>query len=444
MRGTGGCAHTSGVGGVVKGAGAPVCGSVPQLMEPAEELELLRRFRRDLHRIPELDRDVPRTLAYIERVLAGLACEVAHPCPGCVCAHFDLGRTDCVAIRADIDALPIAEQTGCSFASEHPGRMHACGHDAHMAMALTCAVWVDRALRERPELLAHNVLFVFQPAEETTGGARSVCESGVFARYGARAVFGFHVWPDLPAGIVASRPGALLARSSETHVRIFGRSLHIAKTLGLSDTELADAGLAAARFAAGTRELMGRLAQDEPCICMFGQLRAGTVCNAVAGRAELAGSLRVFSEAMFDRARAELRALLDEVCAACGCTGEISFAEGYPAVANDDKLFARAEAALSGLARVEQPLLIAEDFSFYQRHLPGVFFLLGVGEPAVGTADGPGCGRGLLVDAGVEGADADADFLGYARSGLHTSTLMFDERILSVGVATYRRLLMGL
>lgn len=444
MQGTDGCTHASGVGGVAKGAGAPGCGAAPQLMEPAEELELLRRFRRDLHRIPELDRDVPRTLAYIERVLAGLACEVTRPCPGCVCAHFDLGHTDCVAIRADIDALPIAEQTGCSFASEHPGHMHACGHDAHMAMALTCAVWVDRALRERPELLAHNVLFVFQPAEETTGGARSVCESGVFARYGARAIFGFHVWPDLPAGVVASRPGALLARSSETHVRIFGRSLHIAKTLGLSDVELADAGLPAARFAAGTRELMGRLAQDEPCICMFGQLQAGTVCNAVADRAELAGSLRVFSEAMFDRARAELRALLDEVCAACGCTGEISFAEGYPAVVNDDELFARAEAALPGLARVEQPLLIAEDFSFYQRCLPGVFFLLGVGEPTAGADGAAAFDGGLQADAAASCADADAGFLGYARSGLHTSTLMFDERVLSAGVGTYRRLLLNL
>lgn len=444
MREADGCAHTSGVGGVAKGAGAPGCGAAPQLMEPAEELELLRRFRRDLHRIPELDCDVPRTLAYIERVLAGLACEVIRPCSGCVCAHFDLGCTDCVAIRADIDALPIAEQTGCSFASEHPGRMHACGHDAHMAMALTCAVWVDRALRERPELLAHNVLFVFQPAEETTGGARSVCESGVFARCGARAIFGFHVWPDLPAGTVASRPGALLARSSETHVRIVGRSLHIAKTLGLSDTELADAGLAAARFAAGTRELMGRLAQDEPCICMFGQLRAGTVCNAVAGQAELAGSLRVFSDAMFDRARAELRALLDEVCAACGCTGEISFAEGYPAVVNDDELFARAEAALPGLARVEQPLLIAEDFSFYQQCLPGVFFLLGVGEPTAGADGAAACEGGLRADAGAPCAAADAGFLGYARSGLHASTLMFDERVLSAGVGTYRCLLLNL
>lgn len=425
-------------------AGAAGLDPACALMEPAEELELLRRIRRGLHRIPELDREVPRTLAYIERVLAGLACELIRPCPGCVCAHFDLGRADCVAIRADIDALPIAEQTGCSFASVHAGRMHACGHDAHMAMALTCAVWVDRVRRTRPELLVSNVLFVFQPAEETTGGARSVCESGVFARFGTRAVFGFHVWPDLPAGTVASRPGPLLARSSETHVSIAGCSLHIAKTLGLSDVELADAGLAAARFVAATRELMGRLAQDEPCICMFGELRAGTVCNAVADRAELAGSLRVFSDAMFDRARAELRVLLDEVCAACGCTGAIFFADGYPAVVNDRALFACAEALLPGLVRVEQPLLIAEDFAFYQRCLPGVFFLLGVGEPAAGTDGGPGCARGLLVDAGVEGADADEGFLGYARSGLHTSTLMFDERILSAGVATYRRLLMGL
>lgn len=102
------------------------------------ELQELRRYRRDLHRIPELDFDLPQTIAYIEGVLAPLACEVTHPCPSCVCAFFDagVGAAHATAIRADMDALPIAEATGAAFASTHPGKMHACGHDGHMAMAL--------------------------------------------------------------------------------------------------------------------------------------------------------------------------------------------------------------------------------------------------------------------------------------------------------------------
>ena len=124
------------------------------------ELQELRRYRRDLHRIPELDFDLPQTIAYIEGVLASLACEVTHPCPSCVCAFFDagVGATHATAIRADMDALPIAEATGAAFASSHPGKMHACGHDGHMAMALAAATYVDRTIREQPGSLKRNVL----------------------------------------------------------------------------------------------------------------------------------------------------------------------------------------------------------------------------------------------------------------------------------------------
>ena len=222
------------------------------------ELQELRRYRRDLHRIPELDFDLPQTIAYIEGVLAPLACEVTHPCPSCVCAFFDagVGAAHATAIRADMDALPIAEATGAAFASTHPGKMHACGHDGHMAMALAAATHVYRTIRERPGAMRRNVLFVFQPAEETTGGAKTVCESGVFERYGVDRIFGFHVWPDLPAGMLTSCSGPLLARSSETHIHIHGTSIHIAKTYGVPVEESHDAALAAAKFLVAERELM--------------------------------------------------------------------------------------------------------------------------------------------------------------------------------------------
>lgn len=428
---------------------------------PASDLDLLRRFRRDLHRIPELDFDLPRTIAYVEGVLSGLSCEVTRPCPSCVCAFFDRRGSDApagdpaqgsaTAIRADMDALPITEATGAPFASTCPGHMHACGHDTHMAMALTAAVWVDRQLREHPGGLPRNVLFVFQPAEETTGGAKTVCDSGVFERYRVDRIFGFHVWPDLPAGTVASRPGPLLARSSETHITIHGASTHIAKTYGVDDAHSRDAMLAAARFVVRERELMARLGEDEPCICKFGQLEAGTVCNAVAGEARIAGSLRVFSEEMFARAKAEISRLLETCCAETGCTGEVHFAEGYPPVRNDERLYGLAAAALDGedgapaLARVPEPLLIAEDFAFYQQHLPGVFFLLGVGEPATGEGAPVPSGRAMPADVRRRAASAlgsdERDVQPYATSALHTATLMFREELLLPGVATYRRLL---
>lgn len=378
-------------------------------VEGQELLDELTRYRRDLHRIPELDDDLPRTIAYVRSVFSGLSCDVLEPCKGAVCAFFDLGRAETVAIRADMDALPIDEASGAAFSSEHPGRMHACGHDGHMAMALAAATWVDRVVRgaggtTKAEQLPRNVLFVFQPAEETTGGAKRVCESGVFERYRVARIFGMHLWPDLPAGSLASRPGPLLARSSETTITFHGVSSHIAKW-----RDGRDALGAAARFVVGSKWLSRKLEQDEPFLLRFGHMTAGTVRNAVAGQARVEGSLRVFSDDMFARAQDEVRALALTAADEEGCTFDLHFSEGYPPVVNDGTLFGEAAQALPELERVPDPLLIAEDFAFYQRYLPGVFFLLGTG-------------------TGIP---------------LHADTFNFDERVLLRGVRAYQRLLLG-
>lgn len=428
------------------------------------DLERITTFRQDLHRIPELSFDLPETIAYVRGVLEPLSCEVTSPCESCVCAFFDVdaacGRpsltTPTTAIRADMDALPIVEQSGVGFCSTKPGHMHACGHDGHMAMALAAACWVDEALAQVRAQdagadagaadtssadsaaagcpLPRNVLFVFQPAEETTGGAKNVCESGVFERYGADRIFGFHVWPDLPAGVVATRPGPLLARASETTLAIHGTSSHIAKS-----TEGHDALLAGAHFLTEVEDLMQLLGETEPCLLKFGHMTSGTVRNAISAESVIEGSLRVFSDEMFDRAREGVKVCAQEACERYGCTYDLHFSEGYPPVVNDRKLFALAQAALGeinagaeerargiggasigedvaagyvkmhgdGLATIPTPLLIAEDFAFYQRHLPGVFFLLGTG-------------------TGIP---------------LHSDTFRMSERILLRGLATYRALL---
>ena len=154
-------------------------------------LERLTRFRRDLHRIPELDFDLPETTAYVRRVLETLDCDILSPGGTGLCAWFDAGKASSVAFRADMDALPITEQPGAAFASQHPGKMHACGHDGHMAMMLEFAHYVNDVKAQ----LTKNVLLVFQPAEETTGGAhlriRDLCGKAGGGDLGLPSVAGF-------------------------------------------------------------------------------------------------------------------------------------------------------------------------------------------------------------------------------------------------------------
>ena len=180
--------------------------------------------RRALHRVPELDKDLPYTISYLREKLEGLKCKVFSPMPGAVCAFFDFGAKEAIAFRAEADALPIVERTNVSYASRHLGRMHACGHDGHMAILLELA----RRLSVK-EGLRYNVLLVFQPAEETTGGARDICKTGLFKLYKVQAIFALHLWPGLEAGVIGCRKHEMMARTCEVKVDIYGKTTHIAK-----------------------------------------------------------------------------------------------------------------------------------------------------------------------------------------------------------------------
>ena len=184
-------------------------------------MKTLSEDRRALHRIPETGCRLPETAAYLRGALAEMPCTLLAPWEDAVCAYFDLGKDETVAVRSDMDALPVTERTGLPFASAHPGRMHACGHDGHMAMVLGLARRLA-AGEVRPQ---RNVLLIFEPAEETTGGAAPICATGLLERYHVTRVFGMHLWPELPAGVIASRAGAMMSRSCELTVEITCRGL---------------------------------------------------------------------------------------------------------------------------------------------------------------------------------------------------------------------------
>lgn len=330
--------------------------------------------RRALHRIPELDRKLPETTAYVEKVLRGLPCQVAAPIPGAVCAFFDAGKPDTVAFRADMDALPVTEETGLPYASCHPGRMHACGHDGHTAMALALAELAARRLRELP----HNVLFLFQPAEETTGGAQELCGTGILERHRTLRIFGLHLWPGLPAGTVWTRPGPLMARSSEVTLHAAGKSVHLSRA-----EEGRDALWAACLFLRRAYRLAETL-PGERRVLRFGRMVSGSVRNAVSDRTELLGSLRSFDDRTFEAMKAGLREIAEQTAAETGCALDLAISSGYPPVRNSEELYQTVCRALGDDAPglVQTPSLAAEDFSYYQQHLPGLFCWLGVGDTA--------------------------------------------------------------
>ena len=328
--------------------------------------------RRALHRIPELDSQLPETVSYLRSVLEPLSCRCTSPISGSVCAFFDAGRPETVAFRADLDALPVQECTGLPYASAHPGQMHACGHDGHTAMALALAEYVSRHL----ERLPRNVLFLFQPAEETTGGARPLCETGILKRCHVTRIFGLHLWPNLPAGQVFSRPGPLMARSNEVTVTVTGQSVHLSRA-----SEGRDALAAGVAYYQRALALADSLPPEQPHVLGFGKLTSGAVRNAVSGSTVLEGSLRTYQEETYRFCRQGLEDLGAAIAAEHGCGVTVFLSEGYPAVWNHEGLYETVRAALGpdAPALLERPALAAEDFSFYQRQVPGVFFFLGTG-----------------------------------------------------------------
>ena len=325
--------------------------------------------RRALHRIPELELYLPKTMEYLYNALSGLKCRVFSPMESALFAYFDFGAMSTVAFRADCDALPIEENTGAEYASCHPGKMHACGHDGHMAILLELARRLDRK-----EKLNRNVLLVFQPGEESPGGAKYLCEDGFFVAFHVEAIFGLHLWPGLEAGVVFSRENELMSRSCEVNVDVFGKSAHIAKA-----SEGIDALMACTEFYRRAVAMEQALPEDIFRLLKFGRMEAGTVRNALAAEAHLEGSLRAFQDPVFEGLRECLFKIAKDVERQFGCRIEISMSEGYPAVMNPTELYRKVKGVVE-FKDLDEPSMTSEDFSWYQKHMPGMFFFLGLGD----------------------------------------------------------------
>jgi amidohydrolase len=342
-------------------------------------------LRHRLHRIPELGYEEQETAKTIRAELNELAIEhidgVADAPTATVCVIGDRSKP-CVALRADIDALPILEQTGLSYASIHRGRMHACGHDGHSATLVGTAAALHAVQGDLPVC----VKLIWQPAEEGGGGAERLVKAGILdGRIGpkVRAVFGLHGWPGLPVGCVATRPGALLAATDTFKVTFIGKGCHGAfPHLGV------DPIVAAAEAIVSLQQLVSRdLDPTEPAVVTIGMIRGGTATNIIPDEAIIEGTTRTLGEPVRKFVQTVVARRCNAVAAATGCTAKIEWMVGYPATINDPRMtdyvarIARAALGPDRFIPAARPSMGGEDFAYYLQEVPGCFFLLGVQPP---------------------------------------------------------------
>ena len=331
--------------------------------------EMIRRHRRALHKIPELKFDLPKTHEYVIKALSGLNCTVTTAAQSGVLAFFDAGKPATVAFRSDMDALPVTEVNSCEYASCHPGTMHACGHDGHMALLLAFACWVNENIAR----LERNVLLIFQPAEESGGGGEYIVNTGVLSQRNVDRVFAIHVEPSMPVGTIASRPGPFFARASEIHLDIEGAAGHAA-TPGAGRDSLA----AAVDFVHDSYAAEAGLPAKLPRRLKFCMISAGTTTNIVAAESHVKGTLRTYSEEDYAALYSAMESIAAGVEEKYGVKSHLNIHSGYPALINDETLYEKA-CGIADIKYVPEPYYLGEDFSYYTREAPAVLFQIGLG-----------------------------------------------------------------
>jgi hippurate hydrolase len=348
----------------------------------------LKALRHDLHAHPELGYQEHRTSGVVKKELdrlgvayvgglAGGTGVVAH-LPAVRAGRVEGASQPSVGLRADMDALPITEQTGLAYASRTPGLMHACGHDGHTTVLLGVARVLSK-LADRPR----GVTLVFQPAEEGGGGADRLCREGALdGLIGPKVgrMFGLHGWPELAVGTIGTRPGPLLAATDEFRVTIRGVQSH-----GAYPHYSRDPIVAAAQSVVSLQTIVSRNTNPlDAAVVTVGTISGGSATNIIPESAQFAGTLRTLRAGVREESKARILDLLEHQALALGCRAQVDWHEGYPVTHNDPEL----TAWFLGLARgvlgqdrvqvVANPTMGGEDFSYYSQKVPSVFFCLGL------------------------------------------------------------------
>lgn len=328
--------------------------------------------RRHLHSIPEPGLKEFGTTKYIIEYLNSLDihAEIGPAGTGVIAYLKGKPGAKTIAFRADIDALSVEEQTGAEFCSLNKGFMHACGHDGHTAILLGFA----KLLKQLGNELQSNALLIFQPAEEGPGGAETIVNAGILDKYKASCIFGLHIFPDIEEGKIGCRPGAMMAQTGEFDLLIKGKSCH-----GAMPHEGHDAIVAASDVVLTLNTIVSRFVDPiEPAVVTVGRMICGERRNIIAGEAVLEGTMRAFNDKTYNILRSRVIKIAGSISDAYDCESTYEIRDMYPAVHNDPELF---EKLMEGLAKEDfinlNPLTLAEDFSYYQKRIPGLFLMLG-------------------------------------------------------------------
>ncbi|WNR46551.1 M20 family metallopeptidase [Paenibacillus roseipurpureus] len=334
-------------------------------------------WRRYLHQNPELSYQEYDTAAFVAKHLESWGIEVRTSVGGNGVVGLLRGGEPgpTVALRADMDALPIQDEKSCSYTSTKKGIMHACGHDAHTSTLLGIA----KVASVRRAELKGNLVFLFQHAEEISpGGADSMIKAGCLDE--VDAVFGVHLWTPFPVGHVYTRPGAFMAAPDEFTIRIQGKGGH-----GGLPHQTIDSVYVASQLVVNLQSIVSRQVDPvDPCVVSVGSFHGGTSFNVIAETSVLNGTVRTFNPALRDDVRERMERIVKGTCEIAQATYEFEYKLGYPTVINDLKeaeRFARVSTAMFGAEHVhESPLIMAgEDFAYYLQERPGCFIFVGAG-----------------------------------------------------------------
>ncbi|EQK41318.1 N-acetyldiaminopimelate deacetylase [[Clostridium] bifermentans ATCC 638] len=357
--------------------------------------ECMKNNRKELHVLAEIGNQEFKTSKYIKDYLNNIGVEYEEMLDTAVVGIIK-GKNPkkTIAFRSDMDALTLGEKA-----------MHLCGHDGHMSILLGLVTY----LNENRENLMDNIVFIFQPAEEGPGGAKPLINAGIVEKYKIDEIYGLHIYPEIPEGYVGTRPNYFLAQVGELDIDIIAKSGH-----GAMPQNGIDGIVLASSFISSLQTIVSRnISPLDNAVLTIGKMHGGTRRNIIAENIRIEGTIRAFKPEVYETIKERIRELAKGYEVAYNCKIEVEIRDDYPAVNNNEVLFEEFEQAIGSDKLIKlEPIMISEDFSYYQQVLPGLFFMLGARNEEKGFVN-----------------------------GLHSLNFNFDENILGNALDVYIKLL---